>query len=346
MTNPYQYTLTAMNASFYNSPPEIDIDTVVISEDTWIVDFQIPHHDDDMDSVQFYLVKGPEMGFANLTLNGSLTYRPKEDFFGNDSITISLTDNAKYPAVVEETLRIEVTEVNDMPMFGFLYNESSYDVMKNKTLTLIFEGNETFQYLFDFGFADVDESETLSLLSSITNTADVNITTTPSDATSFLNQTFGYREIRTQRGYSADIVVNKNFHGDFFYYILGFDSHSYYTERLAIHIFILWSPCVHGVCSPKFNYSLPCDDTSRSASFDSYKCICNPGYEGVWCDIEIDECLQQPCGNLYNCEDKVNSYDCVIKPEALACLVVAGLLLIILAVISYRCFRSKTGNYR
>lgn len=96
-------------------------------------------------------------------------------------------------------------------------------------------------------------------------------------------------------------------------YILGYDSENSYTERLETHIYVFWSPCVHGICSPKFNDSPPCDDVSRATSFDLFKCSCFSGYTGEWCENEIDECLQQPCGELYNCIDKVNSYECEVK---------------------------------
>ena len=104
------------------------------------------------------------------------------------------------------------------------------------------------------------------------------------------------------------------------------------------------------MCTPKYNDSPPCDDISRATSFDSYKCHCNPGYDGDWCENDINECLQQPCNILFNCYDKVNSYDCKMKPEALACLVIAGLLglLVILSVCVIKCLhlKKRSDNYR
>ncbi|XP_061188852.1 uncharacterized protein LOC133197029 [Saccostrea echinata] len=346
MSNPYQYTLTVMNLSFYNSPPEVEIDTIKILEDRPIIDFQIPYHDNEMDSVQFYLLEMSDIGFVNLTTDGILSYYPKEDFFGKDSIQIALKDDAENSTIVNKTIWIEVDEVNDMPMFGYLYNDSSYNVMKNKSLTLILEGNSTFHHLFNFGFADVDNNETLSFISSLSNTADVHITTTRIDTEWILNETFEYKDVRTHLEYSADIVINKTFHGDLFYYILGFDSHNFFTERLETHIFILWSPCVYGFCSPKSTSSPSCQDISRAASFDLYKCTCYPGYMGMWCENEINECLQQPCGILFNCEDKINSYKCIIKQEGIAGLIIVGLVVIILLFILYRFFCCNAKTYR
>ncbi|XP_062588061.1 uncharacterized protein LOC134249729 [Saccostrea cucullata] len=335
-----------MNRSFYKSPPEVDIDAIKILEDTPLIDFQIPYHDNEMDFVQFYLREMSDFGFVNLTSDGKLSYYPKEDFFGNDTVKIALKDVAEKSTIVNKTILIEVDEVNDMPMFGYLYNDSSYNVMNNKSLTIILEGNTTSHHLFNFVFADVDKNETLSFISSLNNTADVHITTTRIDDEWILNETFGLENIRTHNEYSADMVINKTFHGDLFYYILGFDNHNFFTERLETHIFILLSPCVHGFCSPKFTFSPSCQDTSRAASFDSYKCTCYPGYMGVWCENEVDECLQQPCGVFFNCEDKINSYRCSFKQEAIAGLIVVGLLIIILLAIFYRFFCCNAKTYR
>ncbi|XP_062588035.1 uncharacterized protein LOC134249704 [Saccostrea cucullata] len=346
MSNPYQYTLTVMNKSFYNSPPEVDIDAIQILEDTPLIDFQIPYYDNEMDSVQFYLREMSDFGFVNLTSDGKLSYYPKEDFFGNDSVKIALKDDTENSTIVNKTILIEVDEVNDMPMFGYLYNDSSFNVMNNKSLAIILEGNTTSHHLFNFVFADVDKKETLSFISSLNNTADVHITTTRIDDEWILNETFRFENIRTHSEYSADMVTNKTFHGDLFYYILGFDSHNFFTERLETHIFILLSPCVHGFCSPKFTFSPSCQDTSRAASFDSYKCTCYPGYMGVWCENEVDECLQQPCGVFFNCEDKINSYRCSFKQEAIAGLIVVGLVIITLIAILYRFFFCNAKTYR
>ena len=47
--------------------------------------------------------------------------------------------------------------------------------------------------------------------------------------------------------------------------------------------------------------------------FQSYKCKCQPGYEGKHCDVNINDCLSSPCKNGGMCEDGINRYNCLCK---------------------------------
>jgi hypothetical protein len=58
------------------------------------------------------------------------------------------------------------------------------------------------------------------------------------------------------------------------------------------------SPCVNGNCTDLVN---------------SYKCACEPGYDGVNCTVNIDDCATSPCVNG-NCTDILNGYNCVCEP--------------------------------
>lgn len=42
--------------------------------------------------------------------------------------------------------------------------------------------------------------------------------------------------------------------------------------------------------------------------FQSYECVCHPGWEGEFCQQEIDECSSRPCKNGATCADLLNGY--------------------------------------
>ncbi|CAH8444816.1 unnamed protein product [Schistosoma turkestanicum] len=46
--------------------------------------------------------------------------------------------------------------------------------------------------------------------------------------------------------------------------------------------------------------------TSKS----SYTCICQPGYSGKHCEINVYDCFNQPCGSYGICKDEIDSYHC------------------------------------
>uniref|UniRef100_A0A0K0DJ67 Sushi, nidogen and EGF-like domain-containing protein 1 n=1 Tax=Angiostrongylus cantonensis TaxID=6313 RepID=A0A0K0DJ67_ANGCA len=64
------------------------------------------------------------------------------------------------------------------------------------------------------------------------------------------------------------------------------------------------APCTHGLCV----------DTL----FDR-RCVCNEGWTGENCDVNIDDCASQPCQNGGTCtdqfcEDDINTFNCLCKP--------------------------------
>ncbi|XP_072179392.1 LOW QUALITY PROTEIN: uncharacterized protein [Diadema setosum] len=58
--------------------------------------------------------------------------------------------------------------------------------------------------------------------------------------------------------------------------------------------------------------SEPCHNGSTCVDLvDSFRCNCAPGFEGVTCEVDIDECaLLQPCQRGGTCIDQINGYSC------------------------------------
>ncbi|KAK3094096.1 hypothetical protein FSP39_024081 [Pinctada imbricata] len=310
VTTPTQLSLMALNTSYYNIPPVIDTDEIHLAEDTR-ADEQILWHDDDFDGVTFALGAPPHNGTANITDDGFLTYIPDPNYAGTDHVEVLISENSTInPATVSKYIQLLVSDVNDPPISGYTYNDTSYEALLNNTVDILFEANTTHRHLLDFYLADIDYNETLTVLSSASNTINVSFLLTEITETSLPLDLFHGEPVKYLREFKVDMIVEKEFYGDFSYYLLGHDKSNYYTERLEAHVYILKHPCVFGECQPKSNDSEPCNDVIRATTFNPFVCSCYPGYKGEWCQIDIDECLGDPCGIMNHCIDRINYYQC------------------------------------
>lgn len=39
-------------------------------------------------------------------------------------------------------------------------------------------------------------------------------------------------------------------------------------------------------------------------------CVCIDGFSGFFCEVNVDDCLLNLCGNGFICRDGLNSYSC------------------------------------
>jgi hypothetical protein len=59
-------------------------------------------------------------------------------------------------------------------------------------------------------------------------------------------------------------------------------------------------------CNPN-----PCEnDAECSIEEDRYYCRCEPGFEGLRCQVNLDDCVDMPCQNGGTCVDGANTYSC------------------------------------
>ncbi|XP_030853956.1 protein crumbs homolog 1 isoform X2 [Strongylocentrotus purpuratus] len=80
------------------------------------------------------------------------------------------------------------------------------------------------------------------------------------------------------------------------------------------------SPCQNGATclqlsdqtlyEPGNQYSDYVPDVFSYANASGYVCVCLDGFEGVDCEVDIDECASGPCANGATCNDGVNRFDC------------------------------------
>ncbi len=54
--------------------------------------------------------------------------------------------------------------------------------------------------------------------------------------------------------------------------------------------------------------------TCMTTSSTGFRCVCDPGYQGSYCQLPINECATNPCQNGARCEDKVGYYTCKCRP--------------------------------
>ena len=47
---------------------------------------------------------------------------------------------------------------------------------------------------------------------------------------------------------------------------------------------------------------------------NQFECECDPGYEGAYCQVNINECYSLPCENHAVCIDLINRYACECAP--------------------------------
>lgn len=132
--------------------------------------------------------------------------------------------------MLEKIIFIEVIKVNGVLVFGFLYNILKCNVMVNKILELKFESNFMWNYMFFIGFGDVDDNEFLLYVLKVINVNNLIVILSKIDGLLFVIDLFGYLNIRIYVEYFVDLIINKYFYGDFFMYILGYDSENLYIE--------------------------------------------------------------------------------------------------------------------
>ncbi|XP_046375524.2 uncharacterized protein LOC124148470 [Haliotis rufescens] len=313
-----------------NTPPIIDTIVVQCIEDSF-VNQAIKYHDLQNDNLTFTIVEYPDHGQSNLSAEGILSYRPVKDFNGYDSILVNATevfvhDLGIVPSTFTKRIHFNVSNVNDPPVTFYQRDTKSPIPSFVESIHKVYvEGNLTDHSLGSFWIADVDDPEELNILQKDVSGLAANFTLTPvsvsgEDEETYRNMSVSYSG-KTITKRNLKMKTLKQFHGGIEFSLRAVDKNNSYSHALSIHVFVLISPCYHGTCAPR-KTSLSCEHPGRATSFQPYHCVCMDGYEGEFCEKEINECLKATCSLLYDCEDRLAAYDCVLNiPKILAILV-------------------------
>jgi gliding motility-associated-like protein len=105
-----------------NTPPVIENDNFAMLEDEILQDTLLTPADFDPDSTTLTVdtipVSGPLHGDITLKPDGSFTYKPDTNYYGRDTIVVSVCDNGipLPPICKNDTLFIQINPVNDPPI--------------------------------------------------------------------------------------------------------------------------------------------------------------------------------------------------------------------------------------
>ena len=117
-----------------NSPPDILVLSYQISEDG-VLNEQISAQDNEGDALSFAVTSPTSNGALNFNNDGSFTYTPNPNYFGEDSFTLNVSDGT---ATTTETITLDITSVNDAPTIS----DNDYFTRLNNPITFSLNGGD------------------------------------------------------------------------------------------------------------------------------------------------------------------------------------------------------------
>ena len=274
-----------------NTPPQLQLPTqpLQVSEHPAVfsLDLSTLYTDAEGDLVTFHLTSVPQLGMANLTASGQLTYLPCPNCTGREEIQVYIIEEPfgiNIPMSDTGALALDIVNHNVAPEAFFFSEVSTGTVYEQMNITVFLDNNRTqFTSVALIGGFDVDGfNDDLSVVVSgvsngVAQTEAWLDTVAISDSLPVVwpaNST-GLRF----NGYMAFLGVNityqplsPSFTGTEVLFISVRDSSALFSQLLTLVINVFNSPCQNGG---------RCSDSSLGLSCT---CVCAEGFYGTQCE--------------------------------------------------------------
>ncbi|XP_053407458.1 uncharacterized protein LOC123547213 isoform X2 [Mercenaria mercenaria] len=334
LQTPKDFTLVQINRKFPNNPPTIITEVVHFLEDT-SDEVLIQTVDLENDTLLFEITEDPTSMDCEITQNssGKLNCTPFEDFYGTDYIKVKITETGLPPfeeaLVYEKLITINVSGIPDKTDRYFKDPNGTVHSDIRPSMTKVFTVNANRSSFFSAGkilLADVDGNEVFTVHESFEKLGNSTFTLSATDILTIQLDNVTSRTYRSLEAYDVGFKFSPEESGNMSLKFIARTADGRYTPSMTVELYVLENPCIYGHCSPLGNVG--CDDIKRSTSFADFKCVCNPGYEGEWCQTETNECQWEPCALMFDCEDLINAYKCNINIPKLMAILICSIIAI------------------
>ncbi|XP_046547050.1 uncharacterized protein LOC124257104 [Haliotis rubra] len=375
-----QFLLTSALTQIPNSPPQLTSTTsLVMQEDQGTMIYQMTTTDANGDVVKYKMRDDFVVGDLELTLSeaGLMTYTPASNYHGTIDVPVILYEVPQAeipPAETAVNISIIVTPVNDAPSafvfsdgVSFLHADPAHPVQILLEQARVNDSNPT-TYIWEFGAYDVDVDDNMTIYYTLSTSGNLTVsdvkTKDPcsyntsgipceklnlphrSDSLNWVYRTFQYQPDPGYYGYDEVRVYAQ-------------DQAGAYSDVITIKPTVMERPCKNGgTCRSKDESLYNCTNYRRAEGFDLYyECACAPGWTGMHCEDDVNECGSSPCSWPYVCYNDVNRYYCACAKENPNCdgwqawmvplVVLAVILLSILSELAwYLCMLKRRRFHR